>query len=84
MSPGEGKPFNIYLEEDRKCRQIAERQLGKYYDYFSTYEAQYHYDNVFVQCMTSHGNRILYIAINKEAPLNLVGLLILVMSNDLH
>lgn len=60
MSPGEGKPFNIYLEEDRKCRQIAERQLGKYYDYFSTYEAQYHYDNVFVQCMTSHGNRILF------------------------
>jgi len=59
MSPEDGKPFNVYLAEDRKCRQIAEQQLGKYYDYLSTYEAQYHYDNVFVQCMTSHGNRIL-------------------------
>jgi|PlaIllAssembly_1097288.scaffolds.fasta_scaffold61802_3 hypothetical protein len=59
MSPGDGKPFNIYLAEDGKCRQLSERQLGKYYDYLSTQEAQYHYDNVFVQCMTSHGNRIL-------------------------
>ena len=59
MSPGEGKPFNIYLAEDGKCRQISERQLGKYYDYLSSQEAQYHYNNVFVQCMTSHGNRIL-------------------------
>jgi len=45
-SPADGKPFNLYLTEDGKCRQLAERQLGKYYDYFSTQEAQYHYDNV--------------------------------------
>ena len=59
MSPEEGKRFDVYLAEDRKCRQIAEQQLGKYYDYLSTDEAQYHYDTLFVQCMTSHGNQIL-------------------------
>ena len=55
-SPAAGKPFNLYLTEDGKCRQLAERQLGKYYDYISTQEAQYHYDNVYVQCMRSYGN----------------------------
>jgi hypothetical protein len=59
MSPATGKPFDLYLEEDGKCRQVAERQLGKYYDYFSTQEAQYHYDNVYVQCMHSHGNLLI-------------------------
>jgi len=59
MSPEEGKPFNVYLAEDRTCRQIAEQQLGKYYEYLSTDEAQYQYDTVFVNCMLSHGNRIL-------------------------
>ena len=58
MSPPTGKPIDIYQTEDGKCRQYAERQLGKDYDYFSTQEAQYHYDNVYVQCMSSHGNRI--------------------------
>lgn len=42
-----------------KTTSLSEQQLGKYYDYLSSYEAQYHYDNIFVQCMTSHGNRIL-------------------------
>jgi hypothetical protein len=55
-SPATGKPFDLYLSEDGKCRQLAERQLGNYYDYFSTQEAQYHYDNVYVQCMRSYGN----------------------------
>jgi hypothetical protein len=57
-SPAAGKTFDIYLAEDEKCRHLAERQLGKYYDYFSTQEAQYHYDNVYVQCMRSYGNQI--------------------------
>jgi len=58
-SPAAGKPFDLYLVEDGKCRQLAERQLGKYYDYFSTQEAQYHYDNVYVQCMRSYGNPLM-------------------------
>jgi hypothetical protein len=59
MAPATGKPFDLYLLEDEKCRQLAERQMGKDYDYFSTQEAQYHFDNVFVQCMLSHGNLLL-------------------------
>ncbi len=59
MSPSDGKRFDLYLEEDGKCRHVAERQLGKYYDYFSTQEAQYHYDNVYVQCMHSYGNLLI-------------------------
>ena len=59
MSPADGKPFDLYLVEDGKCRQVAERQLGKYYDYFSSLEAQYHYDNVYAQCMISHGNLLI-------------------------
>jgi hypothetical protein len=59
MAPAAGKPFDLYLVEDEKCRQLAEGRLGNDYDYFSTQEAQYHYDNVFVQCMLSHGNLIL-------------------------
>ena len=58
-SPAAGKPFDLYLAEDGKCRQLADRQLGRYYDYISTQEAQWHYDNVYVQCMRSHGNQIL-------------------------
>jgi hypothetical protein len=58
-APAEGKPFDLYLADDAKCRQVAERQLGKYYDYFSTQEAQYHYDNVYVHCMRSYGNLLI-------------------------
>lgn len=60
MSPAEGKPFDMYLADDGKCRQLAERQLGNYYDYFTTQEAQYHYDNVYVHCMRSYGNHVVY------------------------
>jgi hypothetical protein len=56
MAPPEGKPFDLYLAEDGECRQLAEQRLGRYDDYFSTQEAQHHYDNLFVQCMLSHGN----------------------------
>jgi len=58
MSPPTGKPVDIFQTEDGNCRQYADRQLGNDYDYFSTQEAQYHYDNVYVQCMRSHGNQI--------------------------
>jgi hypothetical protein len=57
-SPADGKPFDLYLAEDGKCRQLAKGQLAKDYDYYSTQEAQYHYDTVFVQCMRSYGNQI--------------------------
>lgn len=56
MAPAKGKPFDLYLEDDGTCRQLAERQLGRYYDYFSTQEAQYHYDTAYVNCMLSRGN----------------------------
>jgi len=59
VSPADGKPFDRYLEEDATCRQIAERQLGKYYEYYSSQEAQYHYDNVYLPCMLSHGNKLI-------------------------
>ena len=58
MSPARGKPFDLYQSEDGKCRLFSERQIGKDYDYFSTQEAQRHYDYVYVQCMRSHGNQI--------------------------
>src|SRR5512137_2332930 len=59
MAPAPGKPFDVFRSEFEQCTKSAERQLGEYYDYNSTQEAQIHYDNVYLQCMRSHGNTII-------------------------
>jgi len=58
MAPPSEKPFNIFNSEFEKCTQLANRQMGQYYDYVSSEEAQYYYDNAYVRCMISYGNRI--------------------------
>ena len=58
MAPASGKPFNIFHSEFEKCNQLAKRQMGNYYDYISSEQAQFYYDNAYVQCMISYGNLI--------------------------
>ena len=58
MAPASGKPFNIFRSEFEKCNQMAGQQMGNYYDYASSEEAQFYYDNAYVKCMLSYGNRI--------------------------
>ena len=58
MAPASGKPFNIFRSEFEKCNQSADRQMGNYSDYISSEEAQNYYDNAYVNCMISYGNRI--------------------------
>jgi hypothetical protein len=58
MAPPPGKPFNIFNSEFEKCNQLAKRQMGNYYNYSSSGEAQFFYDNAYVQCMISHGNQV--------------------------
>src|SRR5574338_627950 len=56
--PAQGKPFEVFQSEVGQCRQLADRQMGKYFDYSSSQEAQLYYDRAYVQCMISHGNQI--------------------------
>ena len=58
MAPASGKPFDLFESEFGKCKQLADRQMGKSYEYSSTQEAQLYYDNIYVRCMTAYGNRI--------------------------
>ena len=58
-APASGEPFNVFRSEFEKCKELAGRQMGSYYNYETSEEAQFYYDNAFAQCMTSHGNRIL-------------------------
>ena len=58
MAPASGKPFNIFHSEFEKCNQLAARQMGNYYDYISSEQAQFYYDNAYVECMISYGNRV--------------------------
>jgi hypothetical protein len=58
LAPAPGKPFNVFHSEFDKCNQLAKRQMGKYYDYISSEEAQFYYDNAYAQCMLSYGNRM--------------------------
>jgi hypothetical protein len=58
MAPNSGKPFNVFLSEFKKCKELADRQMGNYSDYISSEEAQAYYDKAYVNCMISYGNRI--------------------------
>ena len=56
MAPGSGKAFNVFRTEFEKCNQQAGSQMGNYYDYDSSEEAQSYYDKAYVRCMLSYGN----------------------------
>ncbi len=58
VMPAQGKPFDVFQSEVGKCRQWADSRMGKFYDYYSSQEAQFYYDNAYIQCMISHGNQI--------------------------
>jgi hypothetical protein len=57
VMPAKGKPFEVFQSEVENCKQVAGGRMGKYYDYYSSEEAQFYYDNAYVQCMISYGNR---------------------------
>ena len=56
LVPQTSKPPDQFLSEVTKCRETADRQMGRYDEYFSTEDAQRHYNNVYAQCMQSFGN----------------------------
>jgi hypothetical protein len=64
--PGTGKTYNEFSQNDKLCRQYAGRSIGIAADgsavpespRYSGEEAQYRYDEAYIQCMYAHGNKV--------------------------
>ena len=56
MAPASWKPLDIFQSESEECKKFADRRMGKYYDYVSSQDAQFYYNNAYVKCMISYGS----------------------------
>jgi hypothetical protein len=64
--PGTGKTYDAFTQNDKLCRQYAGRSIGVMPDggavpespRVSGDEAQYRYDEAYIQCMYAHGNKV--------------------------
>lgn len=65
--PAPGKPFDLFVAEDRECRQFAQQSIGTAANQdamgsdasrYSGYEAQRRYDIAYEQCMYAKGNQL--------------------------
>ncbi len=58
--PGTGKSFDLFMADDRECRQFATSQLGSAAQQSdsSTRSVQQRYDIGYTQCMYARGHRV--------------------------
>jgi hypothetical protein len=67
VMPAPGKPFDLFVAEDRECRQFAQQSIGTTANQdamgsdasrYSGNEAQRRYDIAYEQCMYAKGNQL--------------------------
>jgi hypothetical protein len=59
VMPAQGKPFDMFVAEDRECRQFAKQSAGSdASSYTEYYELQRRYDIAYEQCMYAKGNQL--------------------------